>query len=785
MKKIISAILLLFLLSFAAKAVVKEKNMDLTVKELHDDLQAYKANLEYNISRYEAQRSDYWSQMNKCMYECQEYSIVLYTQQGERLFGLSQACQNLEDLMEEFRKNQHPFEKWKTNFDAELDRYGRLEELLGRIDTRSLTTKGEEARQQCVTICGEIKERLNELQKQIYSNDEMYEAASTRMEEMAEYNANRFESIRHNVFMSGGDNYFSILGHLKSYFAKIKADIAEDNSNMFTNRSTVRENIIMLFTLGGILIASIVLAILFMTVLLPQRFRREGILRKKRLLIAVIALSLFILLSSFATHTFMAGFIILPSVDLLFYGLVIIDIFLISAALRFSVDEGKSTMRCYMPIILTTFVFILERLMLVSNNIVNLTIPPLLLLSFIWQLSELVRHGRFSERFSSVTLWLTCIVTGLMCILAWAGYTFLALMLIIFWILLLTCLQAVTCMNYLIKHADNRRTNGKKARNLWLNPSMEKLVLPLLSILSFAGSFLWAAKMFSMRSWADGVLHNNLVSGLVDEKSTLTINISSILALVALAFIIVWAIYMVKTALKEIYKENYTTGAIPLYITLGSMLAWFLFAVICVKVMGIDSKGLIAAMGGLGVGFGFALKDTINDLFCGLSLLMGRVHLHDYIECDGIRGRIVEVGIRTTTIDTMDGSMMSFLNSQLFAKNFKNLTKSHNWELAKIPVGVSYGTDVEKARKVIIEALIPLQERLAYKDTQVQVADFGDSSVDLVVKAWVRSSDRLAVIPEIKEKIYTAFNAEGIEIPFPQRDIHIITDNQDNGKQEA
>jgi small-conductance mechanosensitive channel len=133
----------------------------------------------------------------------------------------------------------------------------------------------------------------------------------------------------------------------------------------------------------------------------------------------------------------------------------------------------------------------------------------------------------------------------------------------------------------------------------------------------------------------------------------------------------------------------------------------------------------------------------------------------------------------------MDGSMMSFLNSQLFAKNFKNLTKSHNWELAKIPVGVSYGTDVEKARKVIIEALIPLQERLAYKDTQVQVADFGDSSVDLVVKAWVRSSDRLAVIPEIKEKIYTAFNAEGIEIPFPQRDIHIITDNQDNGKQEA
>ncbi len=780
MKKIISAILLLYVLSFSAGAVVKEKNMDLTVKELHDDLQAYKTNLEYNISRYEAQRSDYWSQMNKCMHECQEYSIVLYTQQGNRLFGLSQACQNLEDLMEEFRKNQHPFEKWKTNFDTELERYSRLEELLGRIDVRSLTTKGDEARRQCITICGEIKERLDELRKQIYSNDEMYESASARMEEMAEYNANRFESIRHNVFMSGGDNYFYILGHLKSYFSKVATDVREDNSNMFTNRSAVRENVIMLCTLGGILIVSVVLAILLMTVLLPKRFRREGILKKRRITVAAIALTLFILLSFFACYTFMTGFIILPSVDLLFYGLIIIDIFLISAALRFSVEEGKSMMRCYMPIILTAFVFILERLLLVSNNLVNLTIPPLLLLSFIWQLSELIRHGHISERFSSVTLWLTCVVTGLMCILSWVGYTFLALMLIIFWILLLTCLQAVTCINYLINHADKRRVKGKKARMLWLNPSVEKLGLPLLSIASFAGSFLWAARMFSMRSWAEGILHKNLAAPLSGTNSSITITISGIMILAALAFVIIWAIYMVKTALKEIYKENFTTGAIPLYITLGSMLAWFLYAVVCVKTMGIDSKGLIAAMGGLGVGFGFALKDTINDLFCGLSLLMGRVHLHDYIECDGVRGRIVEVGIRSTTIDTMDGSMMSFLNSQLFAKNFKNLTKNHNWELARIPVGVSYGTDVEKARKAIVDALVPLKERLAYKDTQVQVADFGDSSVDLVVKAWVRTSDRLAIVPEIKERIYAAFNAEGIQIPFPQRDIHIITDKQDD-----
>ena len=749
--------------------------MDLTVKELHDDLQTYKANLEYNIARYEAQRSEYWSQMNKCMHECQEYSIVLYTQQGNRIFGLSQACQSLEDLMENFRKNQHPFEKWKNNFDTEIERYGRLEELLGRIDTRSLTTKGEEARLQCVAICGEIKERLDELQKQIYANDSMYEAASARMEETAQYNANRFESIRHNVFMSGGDNYFTILGHLGSYLSKIKADFAEDNSGLFTNKTAVRENLIMMATLAGVLAFSILAAILLTTVLLPKRFRREDILRKRKLIAWALALALFVIISLFACHTFLSGFNILPSVDLLLYGILIIDVFLISAALRFSANEALSVMRCYLPILLTAFVFISERLMLVSNNVINLSIPLLLLLSFIWQLAELVRHKHFSERFSAVTLWLTCVVTGIMCLMSWAGYTFLALMLIIFWIVLLTCLQAVVCVDYLVRHRARIKGGSSSARELWLTPTVEKLMLPLLTIASFALSFRWAAQMFSMRTWAEGVLHKNLAAAL-SESTKINITISNVLFIIALAFLLVWAIHMVKTALKVIYKENYTTGAIPLYITLGSILVWFLYAVVFTKVFNIDSNALVAAVGGLGVGLGFALKDTINDLLCGLTLLMGRVHLNDYIECDGIRGRITEVGIRSTTIDTLDGSTMSFLNSTLFAKNFKNLTKSNHYELCAVTVGVSYGTDVEKAREVIINALAPMKEKFSGKEPIVLVTGFGDSSVDLTIRAWVLARTKPAQMAEIRETVYKAFNDSGIEIPFPQRDIHIIND---------
>lgn len=781
MKRIVSVILVAIALALPAKAVVKEKNMDLTVKELHDDLQSYRTNLEYNISQYEKQRADYWAQMNKCMHECQEYTIVLYTQQENRLFGLSQACQNLEDLMDDFQKNQHPFEKWKGNFDSEIERYNRLEDLLGRIDTRTLTTKGDEARKACVEICGEIKERLTELQQQIVTNQELYESAANRMAEMAEYNANRFESIRHNVFMSGGESYFKTLGNFGKRIKAVIEDIkAGDGAS--TNKTTRRENWIMLLTLGLIAAVSIFLAILTITVLLPKRFRKNRIIDKKGFVIAAVACTLFVLLAYIVCHTFMSGFNILPSVDLFLYMMIIIDIFLVSVALRCKADEAMGVFRCYIPVLFTAVVFIFERLTLASNNIINLTIPPVLLISFIWQLTEMVRHGRWGERFASVMMWLTCIITGAMCLLAWFGFTFLALMLEIYWIVQLTCLQAVTCLTYVVKRDELKHAKEHGAREIWLNPTVEKLILPVFTVATFAISFRWASQMFSMRSWAENILHTNLLNAIT---GTVTVTLSKILILIALAFAIIWAIHMIKTALQQIYKENYTTGAIPLYITLGSIFIWFLYAVVVIKLFNIDSKGLIAAVGGLGVGLGFALKDTINDLLCGLTLLMGRVHLNDYIECDGIRGRILDVGIRSTTIDTLDGSTMSFLNSQLFAKNFKNITKSHSYELCKIPVSVSYGTDMDKAREVILKALEPHEKKFAHRDPVVMVSNFADSGVDLEVRVWLTPKEKISLMADIREKIYNAFNAEGIEIPFPQCDIHIITDNSNNGKQEA
>ncbi len=162
--------------------------------------------------------------------------------------------------------------------------------------------------------------------------------------------------------------------------------------------------------------------------------------------------------------------------------------------------------------------------------------------------------------------------------------------------------------------------------------------------------------------------------------------------------------------------------------------------------------------------------------------MTGRLRVGDYIECDGVMGRVDSITYQSTQILTADGSVIAFLNSALFSKNFKNRTRNHLYELTKIPFGVAYGTDVTQVRRLITEALAPIchernhSGRLCVQSgTQPVVAfsGFGDSSVDLVACLWMLVEEQIGLTGRVKETIYDTLNKNGIEIPFPQRDVHV------------
>lgn len=149
----------------------------------------------------------------------------------------------------------------------------------------------------------------------------------------------------------------------------------------------------------------------------------------------------------------------------------------------------------------------------------------------------------------------------------------------------------------------------------------------------------------------------------------------------------------------------------------------------------------------------------------------------DIVECDGIRGKVASIGYRTTTIETIDGSIIAFQNSQLFNRNFCNMTKNHHFERATVEIGVTYGTNIDTARRLILEAIRPLPVLSKKHPPVVVLSEFADSAVNLSIAVWVPVRTKPVALSIVRETIYKTFNSHGIEIPFPQQDLHIKTDS--------
>ena len=239
-----------------------------------------------------------------------------------------------------------------------------------------------------------------------------------------------------------------------------------------------------------------------------------------------------------------------------------------------------------------------------------------------------------------------------------------------------------------------------------------------------------------------------------------------------------YATYLKSHGRKTVRKDeiNFSLGK-----SIIGTLVWFVYIITVIVMLRIPTSSLTIIAGGLSAGIGIALKDVLNNFIYGIQLMSGRVKVGDWIECDGVRGRVTNISYQSTQIETIDGAVISFLNATLFNKNFSNLTRNNAYEFVKIVVGVSYGTDVEHVRQVLVDAMQEMRTKDNYgreivdpkKGVYVVFDGFGDSSVNIAVKQYILVAERIAYVDKAKEVIYDALNKAGITIPFPQCDIHV------------
>ncbi len=183
--------------------------------------------------------------------------------------------------------------------------------------------------------------------------------------------------------------------------------------------------------------------------------------------------------------------------------------------------------------------------------------------------------------------------------------------------------------------------------------------------------------------------------------------------------------------------------------------------------------GVFAA---LGLGIGFALQDVFKDLISGIVILFeGNVSVGDILEMDGLVGSVEEISLRTSQIKTVDGVYMVIPNSKIVNEKVINWSTNNKISRFKVSVGVAYGTDVEKVKKILLECAASNHKISKTPESLVFFNDFGDSALVFQLLFWIEDTWQTErVKSELRFAINQKFKEEGIQIPFPQRDVHII-----------
>jgi small-conductance mechanosensitive channel len=190
---------------------------------------------------------------------------------------------------------------------------------------------------------------------------------------------------------------------------------------------------------------------------------------------------------------------------------------------------------------------------------------------------------------------------------------------------------------------------------------------------------------------------------------------------------------------------------------------------------GFDMSRLALMLGALGVGVGIGLQDIVNNVVSGLILLFERpVQVGDTVELGSIRGVVRRIGIRSSTVRTFDGAEVVIPNSKLVSESFVNWTLSDRQQRIEIPVGVAYGTDPERVI-ALLEAVVRARPEFLKEPPPVVLFDrFGESSLDFLVRVWAPDFDTSRTLEgQLLLDVHRALREAGIEIPFPQRDLHL------------
>ncbi|GAA0742307.1 mechanosensitive ion channel family protein [Gaetbulibacter jejuensis] len=264
------------------------------------------------------------------------------------------------------------------------------------------------------------------------------------------------------------------------------------------------------------------------------------------------------------------------------------------------------------------------------------------------------------------------------------------------------------------------------------------------------------------------------------ESYKITDNISiSIMDVIILVVVLVIASVILRL-IRKLITRNLPYSDKQKFKVVFSYGRWFIYVVIMLitlHTLGVNVTGIFAASAALLIGIGLALQTLFQDIISGVFILIDQtVHVGDIIEIDGKVGRVEEIKLRTTRAVTIDNKVLIIPNHLYLTNTLYNWTQNGTITRDSVSVGVAYGSDVQLVKKLLLQAANSHPDTLSEPETAVVFTDFGDSSLNFKVVFTLNDSFK-GQFPrsDIRFEIDRLFREHNISIPFPQRDIHIIS----------
>ena len=779
MKRFFLIFIILASFCIDAGAVLKEKDLEQTLTILQAELEQYNNELSVRSVARRERTKRLITQLLQTMKRADQNALMLYSQQQDNVFDLTYACHEATKQFNDFNRQRLPFTDFLEKTERDIARYDSLIQRLESMPDVTMTKYGNLKRDTCLVLAKNINKMLQGNAQQLRRNIRFYNTTERRLKEQNEYAHKRYSEIQRNIFINGGDSYLTLLGHFDRSWKQLN-DAVQKKYNLDPESKSQWSLTWILGTFVAIfiyVIIAIVLNQLFFRFLMPKRFRTEEFMKKRFCIIMATTSITFAIIQGaiFVIGTGQNYPFLYMAASLLVEFAWLLGVILTSLLMRVKGDQLGSATRIYSPLIAVGFIVIGCRIILIPNELVNFMLPPVLLICALWQWIVIRRHNQNIPRsdifytYISLTVFIASVVSSFI------GYTLLAVQLLIWWIMQLTCILTITCISrYLEIYAKKKRLAEKPITQTWVYLMLEKMILPVLSVISIMLSIYWAANVFNLSDmcWRlfkyDFIDMENLKVSFL--KLSMVITMWFVFRYIAMTILNLLKVHFeIKDPSTAASKEMMGKNVIQVFI-------WGIWLMLSLSIMHISVAWLLAISGGLSTGIGFASKDIIENIYYGASLMAGRIKVGDWIQIEGTMGKVMSINYTSTVIESLYGEVITYQNAQLFTKNYKNLTRNHGYVLVVIPFGVAYGSNLKEVTNLVEGTLNNMHHQWIDQTKRVKcvVSEMADSSVNFKLFVWADAPKQSYVISDVLKCVYDTLNTNGISIPFPQRDVHLI-----------